>query len=342
MNTMAPLMGILIPVLATLAAFAVGAILIFAIGINPLAAYGSLLEGAFGSVQGIAEVFVKATPLALTGLAVAIAFKCGFWNIGAEGQFYMGALAAAWMGLNLGGIGPLLLPVIVAASFSLGAIWAGIAGVLKTKFGSNEIFVTLMLNFVAIYIISYLVYFPMREPGGILPKTDIISPSAWLLRLIPGTRFHAGIFVALLSTVLLYLILRKTILGYRVRTIGANPVVARYGGIDVSRTVMLVVLISGGLAGLAGMGEVCGVHRRLAEEISLFPLGYGFLGIWVALMGKLEPLGALLSSLFFAVMFVGGETMQRGAGVPAGLVFVILGLVVLFVVGTEFLVRRRR
>lgn len=341
MSTMAPLMGVLIPVLAALGAFAVGAVLILAIGINPLAAYGSLLEGAFGSVQGIAEVMVKATPLALTGLSVAIAFKCGFWNIGAEGQFYMGALAAAWMGLNLGGIGPLLLPLIVAISFLVGAIWSGIAGALKTKFGSNEIFVTLMLNFIAIYIISYLVNFPMREPGGILPKTDIISPSAWLLRLIPGTRFHAGIIIALLSTVLLYVILRKTVLGYRIRTIGANPNAARYGGIDVSSTVMLVVLISGGLAGLAGMSEVCGVHHRLAEEISLFPLGYGFLGIWVALMGKLKPFGSLLSSLFFAVMFVGGETMQRGAGVPAGLVFVILGLVVLFVVGTEFLVGRR-
>lgn len=340
MSAIAPLTGVLILVLSVLAAFLVGAILIFAIGIDPLTAYGSLLEGAFGSPYSITEVLVKATPLTLTGLAVAIAFKCGFWNIGAEGQFYMGALAAAWIGLNLGGMGFFMLPAIIVVGFLAGAVWASIAGVLKTKFGVNEIFITLMLNFVAIYITSYLVSFPMREPGGILPKTAIISFSAWLPKLV--LRVHAGFFISLLSTAFLYLVFRKATLGYHIQVIGSNPVVARYAGINVAKTVILAVLISGGLAGLAGMSEVCGIHHRLAEEISPFPIGYGFLGIWVALMGKLRPLGTFLSSIFFAVIFVGGETMQRGAGVPAGLVFVILGLVVLFAVGAEFVVKRRR
>jgi len=335
--------SIALPTLSVLLALGVGAVLIFAIGINPIVAYTSLFEGSFGSVYGITETIVKSIPLTLTGLAAAVSFKTRFFNIGGEGQFYLGALLATWVALVAGELPPiLLLPAVIVAGLVGGILWIVPSVLLKIKFELNEIFTTLMMNFVMIYFVSFMVSGPMREPGGILPKTAIISSSAWLPRLVAGSRLHAGFLLALFSTFIVWWVLEKTTLGYRIKAVGASSKAARYAGMDVSRTIVIACVIGGAFAGLAGVLEVSGLHHRLAEEISPFPIGYGYLGIWVALLGRLNPLGVLVSSYLFAFLIVGGQSMQLRAGVPVGMIYVIQGLIVLFVISGEFLTRRRR
>lgn len=314
---------------ATLAALAIGALLVLLAGANPLTGYLALVMGAFGSVNSVAEVVVKTTPLLLAGLGIALAFRAGYWNIGAEGQLYMGALAATWVGLNAGAWpAAVALPAAVAAGFAGGALWGLVPGLLRARLGVSEIINTIMFNYIAIYLVSWLVTGPLKEEGGFLPQTDLIADPAVLPRLLPPTRLHAGVLLAVAAAAALYWLMVRSTLGFRVRVVGGNPEAARYAGISVNGTWVLVAAVSGGLAGLAGMSEISGVHQRLLEDVSA---GYGYTAIVVALLGWLHPLGVVVAAVLFAALRVGADAMQRALGIPVALVYIIQALVVLFV-----------
>jgi simple sugar transport system permease protein len=315
--------------LAMAAALVCGAILILLAGANPVAGYLALVSGAFGSLNSIAEVFVKATPLTLAGLGVALAFRAGYWNIGAEGQIFMGALGATFVGLNVGGWpASVALPATIAVGFLTGAIWGLIPGVLRVRLGASEIITTIMFNYIAILLVNYFITGPLKESEGFLPETDPIASAAVLPRLFPPTRLHAGVLIAVVAAGFLYWLMIRSTFGFRVRMVGMNPEAARYAGVSVARTWVVVSLLAGGLAGLAGMAEVAGVHRRLIEDISG---GYGFTAIVVALLGWLHPVGVALAAILFAALRVGADAMQRAIGVPVTLVYIIQALVILFI-----------
>ncbi|MFQ5762048.1 MAG: ABC transporter permease [Candidatus Bathyarchaeia archaeon] len=324
-------------------ALVAGAIMLAATGFNPLAAYQALGAGAFGTQFNAGSTFVKATPLMLIGVGLAVAFKCKVWNIGAEGQLLMGATFGSWFALTFGWMhAAALIPLIIIFGFAGGAFWALIPAVLKTRLGVNEIITTLMMNFIAFYLLDFLVYGPLRDPSplsGEFPYSAPMPDSARFFIIVPGTTVHLGLIIALLFAVAIFFLMSRTTLGYQIRATGTNPKAARYGGISVNRTIIMAMLISGGLSGVAGMSEVAGVTVRLFTAITV---NYGYLAIAVALLGKLHPLGIVLSSILFAALVNGGDTMQRALGVPIVLVLVFEGLVVLLALSSDFLTRRRR
>lgn len=338
------LFDILLPVLATLLALAFGAVLLALLGKNPLEAYGALFQGAFGTVSGITQTLTKATPLLLVALGICIAFRGGVINIGGEGQIIVGAIAATAVALSLSGLpGILLIPLTLTAGVLAGAIWGGIAGVLKARFGVNEILTTVMLNAIALQLMNFLLRGPMLDPeqiaaGTNVPQSATLPEQVWLLRLVPRTLLHTGLILAIVLAVLVYIFLWRTTIGYRIRAVGLNPSAARYAGIPVRRYVALAMILSGAFAGLAGAVEVTGVHHRMIEGLSG---GYGFSGIVAALFGKLHPLGAIPASIIFGGLLVGADKMQRTVQVPSSLVVAVNGLIVLFVVASDYFVRQR-
>ena len=375
-NRLDRLIDALLPLVAVLLAFAVGAVILLLQGVNPLEAYQAMIVGAFGSKNGLADTLVKATPLMLVALGIAIAFRGGMINIGAEGQLIVGALFATYVSLQFGERLPGFLVIIiglVAGAFA-GAIWAAIAGYLKAQLAVNEILSTIMLNQIAIQIGFYLLRGPMIDPAEVeagtniphsarLPKpvdmprlTDIAewlgfsqSASDMGLKgylgelygvLVEPTRLHTGFIFAVIIAIIVYIFLWRTTIGYRIRAVGLNPHASRYAGIDVKKTMVLSMTLSGMLAGLAGAVEILGLHHRMFEPLAV-SAGYGFTGIVAALFGKLHPLGIIPSSILFGGLLVGGDKMQRAMQIPQVLITVILGLVVLFVVSTDFFVRRR-
>lgn len=318
-----------------LLALLVGMVPLILTGNNPVRAYLALFQGAFGSLYGLTETLVKAIPLILTGLAVSFPLRAGFWNIGAEGQLYLGAIAATWVALTFGHLASfILLPLVILSGFLAGALWGLIPAFLKIRLQVNEILLTLMMNYIAVNGSNYLVYGPLKDPQGAnFPITATFSEAAWLPRL-PGTRLHAGIILAFTMTGVLYLILSKTRLGYEIKVVGANPRVALYGGISLMTVTLIVMAIGGGLAGLAGVGEVAGLQHRLRKDISP---GYGYTAIPIALLGKGHPIGVTIAALLFGALFVGGSHMQQTTKVPVALISIIQALVVLFVVAGEAL-----
>lgn len=319
--------------------FGVSSILVLAIGINPLIAFYAIFYGAFGNFYSIAETLVKTTPLLLTSLAIIVSFRCGVWNIGAEGQLILGAIATTAIGLFLSNHSTfILIPLCIIFSFLAGAAWAIIPGILRAKLKLNEILTTIMMNFIAIYLLSYLVTGPWRDPKAAEAFTPIIAQGAWLLRIVPKTRLHAGIFLAMVSAIFIHILLFKSYFGYRLRVVGSNPEAARYGGISVERNILISMLLSGGLAGLAGMSEISGIYHRLMQGISA---GYGFTAIPVALLGKLHPIGTILASILFAALIVGGDSMQRIAQVPIALVNMIQALIIIFILIGEYFTKLR-
>jgi general nucleoside transport system permease protein len=316
-------------VLAIAAAFLVAAIMIGMLGISPTRALEVFIQGSLGTKNGFAETLVRATPLALAGLGVAVAFRAGVWNIGAEGQIFLGALGATLAGLYLPPMpAPLHLLLVGLGGFAGGALWGGIAGFFKARFQANEIIVTIMMNYLGILLVGFLVTGPMKDSSGLAPQPQTVplAASAILPKLIPATRAHIGTIFAIFVACAVWFLLKRTSLGYELRSSGANPDAARHIGIDVKRAIVVAMLISGGLAGLAGANEVSGVQHYLTQDISS---GYGYLSIAVALFGGLEPFGILLSSLFFGVVLVGSEAMQRGMGVPIYVVYIIEALVII-------------
>ncbi len=326
------------PLLAILFALLLSSGLIAAVGANPSVAFQALLTGAFGNANNLAESLLKATPLLFAALGICAAFQCRIWNIGAEGQLYIGALAATITGVYLPFSSSLIvIPSLMLASFLAGGCWAVIPGWLKSHFGVSEIISTIMMNYIAIFLISYSIHHPLRDPQGYLPQSPPIRDAALLPTLIPKTRLHFGIVLAIAGAILLSAIFRKTTLGYQMRVVGRNPLAARYGGMNVRGIILTSMLISGGFAGLAGMGEIAGVHHRLLENISS---GYGYTAIVIALLSYLHPLAVIVVSILFAGLIVGADSMQRIAGLPAALTFVVQGLVVLCVLGSEYFIKR--
>jgi ABC-type uncharacterized transport system permease subunit len=329
-----------VPVLAMLAALLIGAVLLLLLNVNPITAYAAMIDGAFGSVSGITQSLVKATPLLLVGLGICIAFRASVINIGGEGQIILGALMATWFSLQFRTwSGWLLLPATLIMGFIAGAAWGFIPGILKARLKVNEILSTIMLNFIALQLMNGLLRGPLMDPesvaaGTFLAKSERLPEQVWLTRLIPQTLLHAGMILAVVLAVVVYIFLWRTTIGYRIRAVGLNPHAARFAGISVPFYQALSLTLAGGFAGLAGTVEVIGVHHRLLEGITS---GYGFSGIVAALFGGLHPLGTIPASYLFGSLLVGADKMQRAVQVPSALVDTIMGLVVLFVVGSAYL-----
>lgn len=286
----------------------------------------------------LSDVLVRATPLALTGLAVAIAFRAGVWNIGADGQFLVGATLAAWIGVGIGTTHA-ALPLALLGGAIAGAAWAGIAGVLRERFAVLEVISTIMLNFVAAFGVSYLVRGPLQEPTHVYPQTSSIGDAAQLPILVPGTRIHAGIVIALLLAVIAWWTMRHTAAGFRLRITGENPFAARSAGlVNVDRVTARAFLVSGALAGLAGAVEVCGVTYALYENLSP---GYGYTAIAVALLARLDPLGTFAAAILFGALEVAAASLQREAAIPSTTASVVEAVVILAVIAaTQWSARR--
>ena len=342
-----------LPVIAALAAFVIGAGMLLIMGTNPLVAYQAMLNGAFGNQNALAETIVKAVPLLLIGLGICISFRAKVINIGAEGQMIVGALMAVAFGLAVQWPGWLALPVAMFIGFLGGAIWGAIPGVLKAYFNVNEILSTVMMNATAVQLMNFLLGGPMMDPKqaqalGKLPETARLDAAYHLARLLPPTRLHAGVLIALVLAVGVYILLFHTTLGYRIRAVGFNPFASRYGGIRVRRQVVIALLLSGAFAGLAGAIQIYGLNYRMITDGSAtgFTGGAGFNGIVTALFGGLHPLGAIPASFFFGALLVGANAMQRMTQVPSSFVTVLNGMVVVFVVSAaiwkELRERKRR
>lgn len=316
-------------VLSVSAALLLGGLLFLPYGVNPLDAYVALFQEAFLSWRGLGYTLVKAAPLILVGLGTVVAWRTGFGYLGFEGCLLVGAAGATVVALHTGDSLPFLvfLPLASAAAMLAGGIWAGIIGFLKGRFGGNEVITSLMMNYVAILLVQYLVSGPLRAPGG-LPQTERLARETWLPLLSEGMRAHAGIWLALVAAVVVWLVLMRSRIGYEMVVTGLNPLAARFGGIEVGRRQILAACLAGGLAALAGMVEVLGVHHRLMDGMSE---GTGFIGIVAALLGRLHPLGVIIASFLYAGMTVGADAMQRQAGLPGSIVFMIQSMIVLFI-----------
>jgi len=328
--------AILVPLLAVFTALVLGALIIKFVGGDPIAAYRGLFEGAFGSAKALSETTVWATPYILAGLAVALAFKGGLFNIGAEGQLAFGAVAAAWVGYALPDVLGMTLPAAIHIPLAVGAgmlgggIGGAIPGWLKARTGGHEVINTIMMNYIALNITSFLLNGPMkdRSPLNVVARTPKIAASARIPAVIVGFRFHWGFILALVMAGIVWWVLRKTTLGFEIRTAGANPDAGRYAGVNVPRAIVTTMLLSGVLAGLAGALEVTALNHR--HELG-FSVGYGFDAIAIALLGKTHPVGVVLASLLWGAMRNGASRMQFLTQIPVDVISVIQALILLFV-----------
>jgi ABC-type uncharacterized transport system permease subunit len=327
---------VLVPVISVIIALLIASVIILLIGQNPLVAYKALVIGAFGSKEAIASTIVKTTPLILTGLAVGFGFKAGLFNIGAEGQMTIGALAAAVIGVRLGSVPTYMaIPIVMGVGILFGSLWASIAGFLKAFTGAHEVVVTIMLNWVATYVSSYAVIGPLTVGTG-TPKSPEIANSAKLpvIMTVGATKLTIGIFIAIVSAILMYILLNKTKIGYEVKSVGFNPNAAKYGGISVKRNIIIAMAISGALAGLAGVVELTGVHYKFLGELSG---NKGFDGIAIALIGQNNPIGIIFAALLIGALRTGSNQMQF-VGVPKDIITIVQGIVI-FLVAADRIVR---
>lgn len=304
----------LIPVFAVVITFILTSILVVWAEANPLEAYYHFLIAPFTNRVSAIEVLVKSTPLLLAGSAVAIAFSAGYWNIGAEGQLLAGATAAAWLGMILTDVPSLFaIPLMLLGGFVAGMLWAMLPALLKVKLSVDEVVTTLLLNSVILFFIDFLLNGVWRSPVSGWPQSPEIAASTEFFKLIPKTRLHLGFVVALVVIAIEWFIMSRTALGLRMRAVGQGKVAARFSGVNVNRTMLTAALISGGIAGLAGVGEVAGIHFHLIRSISN---GLGYTGIIVATLGFLNPLGVVPAALFIGLVDTGGQTVSRAMHVP--------------------------
>jgi simple sugar transport system permease protein len=339
----------LMPVFATIAALLVGAIFLLLLRANPITAYSALLEGAFGSFNAFAETLVKSIALLLIGLGTCIAYRGSVTNIGGEGQMIVGALLSTWIGLSFTNLPGWLMIIIAMLAGSLGgAIWGGLPGLLKAYFNVNEILSTVMMNAIAVQIMNYMLRGPLIDPvqaeaASQIPQTARLEVAYRLPRLAP-TRLHIGLLIAILLAVAVYILLWRTTLGYRIRAVGQNQAASKYGGIDVKKHIVLALLLSGAFAGLAGMMQVYGVNYRMITDGSStgFTGNAGFNGIVAALFGQLHPIITIPASILFGGLLVGANAMQRVVQVPSALITGLNGLVVVFVVSSEYFRKRNQ
>ncbi len=337
-DTIKNMLGLLTPLLAVFFSILVGGVVIAMVGVNPIYAYHHLWYGAFGTVNNLSETLVKTTPMLIAGTGLAISFRSNLTNIGAEGQMITGAVAAVLTAFAVQSLPSVMaITLCLLAGFLGGGFYGALAGFLKARKGTSEIISTIMLNYIAISFLGYLLDGPMKEPGGYFPQTALMPAATVFPRLIPGTRLHIGILLAVVLLVGYYILIFRLPLGYRIRAVGLNPNAARYAGIRVERHVVIAMLLSGGLAGLAGMSEVFGLHGRLYNG---FSAGYGFDAVAIALLGRLHPLGVPLAALFFGALRVGANAMQNAVQIPVAVVFVIQGVSVLFIL-TDVLLREK-
>ena len=327
-----------IPILAIFTALVVASVAMIASGTNPIEAYLALAEGAFGSQKAIIETLIKATPFIFTALGIGLAFRGGLFNIGAEGQLWVGSIVAVWLGYSVPFLpGIIHLPLVLLGGMAGGAAWAFIPGYLKARSGAHEVITTIMTNFIAQGIVSWLIISPsrMQAPGTAVPETQAVLESGRLPLLIPDTRLHAGVVVALLTAGVVYWLLWRTVIGFELRTVGSNPEAARYAGINVEGNIIRTMMISGSLAGLAGAVQVAGLPPHVFT-IGFNP-GLGFDSIAVAVLGSLHPVGIVLGSLLFGAMDSGARLMQLRTKVPIDIITIVQGLVLMFVAANQII-----
>lgn len=332
----------LAPLVSLALALGVIAILFLLLGVNPLIAYQRIFIGAFGSVYGLSESIVKAIPLLLAGVGLVLAFRAGLYNIGAEGQLLIGAVCASGLALAFPQLPAwVLLPAMFAAGFIGGAVWALVPAWLKARFQVNEVITTLMMVYIASELVNFLVYGPWRAAEELgFPYSAKFSMAAQLPRW-EWTRIHyPTLLIGLSAALLAHLLLTRTRWGYEIRVTGENPAAARYAGMDYLKTVLFVMLISGGLAGLAGVGEVAGIQHRLRYPQGISP-GYGFTAIIVAWLARLNPLAAILTAFLLGGLIVGGDAIQVAMGLPGATIYIFNGVILLFVLASELLTRYR-
>lgn len=332
---------------ATLIALAITAVIIGGLvvlaGVSPLDAFSSLYDGAFGDRESALETLVQATPLILTGLAAAIAFRAGVWNIGGQGQFIAGAIGTWWVYDTMPGLpAPLLFVAMFAGAAVFGAVWATVASVLLVRYGTNEILTTVMLNFVIDYGLSWLLSGPWQANNTPYSQTERMVESTFLPRFFDDSRLHLGFAVALAMAAAVHFLVRRTTLGFELRAVGVNKQAAAYKGISTGAAIIAVMAISGALAGMAGAGELLGLHHRINFEFGEQMIG--FTGIIIALVARLHPAGVIVVAVAFAGLLNGSTQMQVGTGIPAALVTVIEGvalvLVLLAAVACRYRLRR--
>ena len=324
--------ALLFPIIAIAIAFVIGAIIVLLTGNNPLATYAALLRGAVGSPSAFGRTLLNATPLIFTGLAVAVAFRAGLFNIGGEGQLYIGAITAAALGVSLGFLGIFAIVPVLGACVLTGFLWGAIPGFLKARFGAHEVITTIMLNFIAINLATYLALNPLSG-GGLVPGTATVDPASRIPVIGLGLgRAGYGLFVALAAAFVVYLLLWRTRLGFRIRAVGLSPGAANYAGMNVGVNTVLALAIGGALAGLGGGVEVMGVYGKMSIP---FVSNLGFNGIGVALLGRNHPAGVVLGALLFGGLASGAQEMQFATEVPLDLADVLLAVILLLVTATK-------
>jgi simple sugar transport system permease protein len=325
----------LVPIIAFVITFLLTATLIIWADANPFEGYYYFLIAPLSNRVSAIEVLVKSTPLLLTGASVAIAFAAGYWNIGAEGQLYAGAIAATWIGISMDGISPWLgIPLMLLGGFAAGMLWALGPALLKVKLHIDEIVTTLLLNTVILLIVSFLLNGPWRDPVSGWPQSPEIAAGTVFPKLLPRSRLHLGFLIALAVIAILWYLLSRTSLGLKMRAAGLGKEAARFAGVKVERTMITAALVSGGIAGLAGVSEVAGIHFHLIEAISP---GYGYTGIVVATLGALSPIGVAIAGVFMGLIDTGSQTVSRALGVPAYLGDVVMATLLLVTLGAMVL-----
>ncbi|MEE3045804.1 MAG: ABC transporter permease [Pseudomonadota bacterium] len=327
-----------VPVIAAAIAILLAAVPLALADAPIIKAYGLMISGAFGSVFSISEMLTRATPLILTGLAAAMAFRAKLWNIGAEGQLYMGAMAAVAIGSGvIDGPSWIMIPVVMIAGMVAGALMLIGPTLMKTRLGVDEVVTTLLLNFIVLLFVQMMLEGALKDPMSMgWPQSEPIIDSAVFPPLIERMRVHFGLIIALVSAIALAVFVKRTVWGFEIRAVGENAAAAKFAGISVTKTMILVAALSGGLAGLAGVAEVAGTRGYLATDLSP---GYGYAGIVVAMLARLSPVGVIASALFVASVFVGADSMSRAIGVSSYLADLIVAMALLCVLIGGFLTR---
>ena len=327
------------PIISILVALFVAGFLLLAAGVNPAQAYLEILQEALGSGYGLSETLVKATPLIFASLGVSLAFRMQIWNIGAEGQIYMGACGATAVALFSGIESHLfMISAMFLAAFLCGGMWAGVAGILRARWQVNEVIVTLLMNYIAILGVDYLIYGPWKDPKGFnFPLTAQFSDAARFTEYF-DTRFHSGFFLALFCALVLYLFMERTIWGYEIKVIGSNPKAARYAGMRTGLAIFVVLFLSGAIAGIAGFSEVAGLQHRLQHGISP---GYGYTAIIIAWLAKRSAAGVVIVSFLMGVLLVGGDSLQLTWQLPVAFVYAFQGLILFFLLASDFFIHNR-
>ncbi|MGH2620978.1 MAG: ABC transporter permease, partial [Anaerolineales bacterium] len=328
---------IAIPVLAIFTAMLLSSLVMVVSGTNPIEAYLALGEGAFGTQVAIVETLIKATPFILAGLGIALAFRGGLFNIGMEGQLFVGSVGAVLIGYSIELPPVIHLIVALLAGMVGGAIWAAIPGYLKARTGAHEVITTIMTNFIALRVINWAIGVdgPMRAPRSVVPETRAVFETARLPLLISDSRLHAGIILALLAAIAVYWLLWRTVIGFEIRTVGANPSAARYAGINVELNIVRTMALSGALGGLAGGIQVLGLAPY--NFTTGFNVGYGFDSIAVAVLGSIHPFGVTLAAILFGAMDAGSRLMQLRTKVPIDIITIVQGLILTFVAANQII-----